>query len=398
MVLTQNQRELFEKVYSLALKKFKIHMENMHDEIPYELTACDDGEFYKLTKGCDLYDFYNWTTSFVTGLAPLFYLNTKNDEYLKWADGFEKYYHNKVFETPLESMHDMGFLYILYSVAMYKVTGDKKHREDALKAADELAKRFNINGCYIDAWNKMDEEFDEGRAIVDSMMNLSLFMWAWKETGHSFYKNIATSHAQTTRKYFVREDGSVAHSYIFDAPTGKMIEESNTCGYANGSWWARGTAWAVYGFSLLGEYMENEQYSDLSKTLFENYKKALTKESKVPVWDFRLPKDMPAKKCGKVAAQWDETLSENTCYNVDTSACAIMACALLRMCKNEPDEKLKSFAIESVEELCRNYINEDEAVCGLLHHQNGNMTYTTFGDYFLAEALSALLFDTKSFW
>jgi len=393
MELSLKQKQLFQKIYRIALEKFKIHMDKMNG-MPYELTACDDGMFYNAEKGCNLNERYNWTTSFVTGLAPLYYKTTENKDYLIWAEQFEKYYRSKVFDTPLNSIHDMGFLYVLYSIAMYNLTGDKAHKTDALKAADELSKRFSIKGKYIDSWNMMNDESEEGRAIVDCMMNLPLLLWAWKETGHLFYRDIADVHAETTLKLFVRDDDTVAHSFVFDRLTGELLGESNTCGYSNGSHWARGTAWATYGFWVIGEYMDKKAYTDISERLANAYIKALGRESKVPPWDFRLPEDIPAKKCGRIPAEWDETDPKNAPYVVDTSATAVMACAFLRMGR----EDLKRFAVESMEELCEKYVNEDTSVPGILHHQNGNMTYTTFGDYFLMEALSAILFEEKSIW
>ncbi len=393
MNITQNQKDLFQKVYNIALKKFNIHMLHMNG-MPYELTACSDGMYYNAEKGCDLNTRYNWTTSFVTGLAPLYYKVTGNKDYLNWAKQFQNFYHSKVFDTPLDSIHDMGFLYVLYSIAMYEVTGNVNHRTDALKAADELTKRFNISGKYIDSWNRMDDESEEGRAIVDSMMNLPLLWWAWKETGHIFYRDVASSHAETTLKHFVREDNSVAHSFVFDRQTGNMIEESNTCGYSNGSYWARGTAWATYGYAVAGEYLHCDKYTAVSTKLAKAYMETIGKCSKVPPWDFRLPEDIPAKKCGRIPAEWDETNPDNAPLVADTSATAVMACAFLRMGMKE----LKTFAVESIEELCKIYVNEDTNVPGILHHQNGNMTYTTFGDYFLMEALSVILFGIKGFW
>lgn len=393
MKISENQKNLFTKVYETALKKFDIHMANMNG-MPYELTACTDGMFYNAEKGCNLNERYNWTTSFVTGLAPLYYKTTGKDHYLEWAKQFEEFYHSKVFDTPLDSIHDMGFLYVLYSIAMYKITGDTAHRTDALKAADELCKRFSVRGKYIDSWGRMDEEVEDGRAIVDCMMNLSLLLWAWKETGHNFYRDVADVHAETTLELFVRDDATVAHSFIFDRFTGKVIEESNTCGYSNGSWWARGTAWAVYGFAVIGEYMGKDVYSNVSRTLAKAYVNQLENKSKIPVWDFRLPPEWPAKKCGRIPADWDETKAENQHLVVDTSATAIMACAFLRM----GDEELVNFAIDSIEELCNKYLDLNTDVPGLLHHQNGNMTYTTFGDYFLMEALSVILYDEKGVW
>ena len=40
------------------------------------------------------------------------------------------------------TMHDLGFLYSLYSVALYKLTGDPHQRALGLKAANVFAGRF----------------------------------------------------------------------------------------------------------------------------------------------------------------------------------------------------------------------------------------------------------------
>lgn len=395
-IFSVNNYTLLNNKYNDGIRKFDLHMKRMNNCVPYEYQACEDGHF---EKGCDLYDMNNWMTSFVTGLAPIYYKSTKNDIYLKWANSFEKYYHFKMFDIPMESMHDLGFLYSPYSVAMYKLTGDERHKQDALKAADELAKRFSLSGGYIDAWERMDNEERPGRAIIDSMMNIPLLLWAWKESGHPFYRDIAISHAELTKKLFIREDFSVAHSFIFDKKTGEVIGEANNCGFDNGSWWARGTAWAVYGFSILARYTDNDEYRKLAANIAKAYMRQLPENSYIPIWDFRLPKDLPAKKCGPVKADWDETKLENCEFNVDTSAAAIMACGLLCLYKQTNEDWMLKFAIESIEELSADkYVNWKSDVLGILSHQNGQMSYTTYGDYFFIEALSMILYNEDGCW
>ena len=69
------------------------------------------------------------------------------------------------------------------------------HKEDALKAADELCKRFDIKGGYIEAWSELDGSEENHRwMIADSTMNISLLFWAWQETGKFYYRDIAESH------------------------------------------------------------------------------------------------------------------------------------------------------------------------------------------------------------
>jgi unsaturated chondroitin disaccharide hydrolase len=341
---------------------------------------------------------YNWVTSFITGLAPLFYRVRKDGRYISWAEKYMDAYHTKIFRYPLETMHDIGFLYSPYSAALYRLTGDSEHRTVALKAADELLKRFDIKGKYIDAWGKMDGVGGTGRAIIDCMMNIALLMWAHKETKHIIYKDVAVAHAETTRKYFIRDDFSVAHSYDFNRATGEMSGENNGCGYENGSHWARGTAWAAYGFAILARYTDRDDYAELAANIFEKYKSEM-KGGYVPVWDFRLPKDKPAAICGSATADWDETSPENRKFNVDTSAAAIMSCALLELYERTRNEDYRDFADNTLKTLCRpEFFNADPNIPGILKKQNGQTAYTLFGDFFFCEALQRLLYNTKTCW
>jgi unsaturated chondroitin disaccharide hydrolase len=149
-------------------------------------------------------------------------------------------------------MHDLGFLYSLYSVALFKLTGEPAHRQTALRAATVLAGRFETRGQYLRAWGRMEEQATDyaGLAIIDSMMNLPLLFWAADQSGDSRYRDLATQHADTTLRHFVRADGSVFHAYRFDPRTGQALGPANYCGYAVDSHWARGAAWAIYGFAL----------------------------------------------------------------------------------------------------------------------------------------------------
>ncbi len=379
------------EAYSLCIKKFEQHKKNFTVLGSYEGPVLN-GEYYKEGIFRDFYDKDQWMASFITGFAPLYYRTEKDNNYLIWANQFASGYKEKVFEYPLDTMHDLGFLYQPYSVAMYQLTGDINHKISAIKAADELLKRFNIYGRYIDAWRRMDDDESTGRAIVDSMMNIPLLFWAWKETGHTAYRDIAKAHADTIAKYFVREDYSVAHSFLFDTKTGELLEESNTCGFGNGSHWGRGTAWAAYGFAMTAKYLDDKKYYDLSMKIVEKYLKELGADNYIPVWDFRLPADKPAHKYYNTVKDWDETDPKNKEFAVDTSATAIMACAIFELDDYIFCPELRAFAEKSLEALCdEKYIYFDTNISGILKRQNGRMNTEPYGDYYFAEALQRAL-------
>ncbi|MDF2926339.1 MAG: glycosyl hydrolase, family 88 [Paenibacillaceae bacterium] len=263
-----------------------------------------------------LYSMDQWTLSFFTGMAIHAYNYAGNSGDLEWVLRQQDDYRKKVADYALDTMHDLGFLYSLSQVALYRSTGNREAREIGLLAATELAKRFSVNGKYIDAWSRMDRTDEEiaGLMIIDCMMNLPLLFWAWQETGHCFYREVAEAHADTTLRFLVREDHSVRHAFKFHRITGIPDGERNHCGFGVGSAWARGTAWAMYGFAVAYRYTGKAVYLEEAKQIAEFFLLQLP-ESGIPVWDFRLPPGAPPL--------------------VDTSACAIAACALLELSEIE---------------------------------------------------------------
>lgn len=404
---SEETRKIAEEAYKKCVEKFGIYMEN-YKGTPYDVDASIDGNYLN---NCFKNPFKNsdcWTASMITGLAPLYYRTEKNTALLDWADKFYEHYSDKIYDNPtLDTMHDLGFLYSPYCVAMYQITGDKKYRDVALKAADELAKRFHIKTGCIDAWGNMTFQYVKRpvRIIIDTLMNLPLLLWAWMETNHSFYVDVVESHINIVKKYLLREDGSVAHQFIFDRKTGEVIGENNSCGFANGSWWARGTAWAIYGLAIVARYLNRRcefrylsgEYHSIAEKLVDNYINALGEGKYVPIWDFRLPKDTPAKSCGSVPP-WDETKIENCKYNVDSSACALVACGILELSKLKENKKHIEFMENSINVLCREYFNDDTNIPGILKMQTGNGWYSLFGDYYFVEALQVYLNDTQTCW
>lgn len=390
-------KALAEETYKKCVKKFDIYLEKYSGE-PYELGGCMSGNYFDGAEKCKLKVSSNWLTSCITGLAPLYYRTEKDEKLLEWAQQFEPYYYDKVYNDPVYfTMHDLGFLYSPYSVAMYQLTGDKKYRDTALKAADELAKRFHIETGCIDAWGNETYQYLKRpvKLIVDTMMNLPLLWWAWSETKHNYYIDVAKAHIKMVKKYLLREDGTVAHQYHFDRSTGEMIEEHNSCGYSNGSYWARGTSWAICGFAIAGRWLESKneflslarEYQHIAERLADTYIKTIGKGNYVPVWDFRLPKDAPATACGSSNTHWDETKPENCIYNVDTSACSIIARGLMELLTYKENTVYRDFVDNSVRVLCQEYFNGDPNVPGILSRQGGNDSYNVLGDFYFAELL-----------
>ena len=225
------------------ITKIENNMEKIGSDLREFKSSIDGNYLANREEAIKIGHIFNWTQSFFVGMALWSYLDTKNKKFLEWAESFKDSYKRKVFDTPLETMHDVGFLYSPFAVMLYNITGDEEYKEIGIKAADVLAMRYEPKGGYIRAWGRMDYKTPEyvdsglakdhffteskGLAIIDCMMNLPLLFWASEVTGHPFYKRIAMMHADTTMKYFIRDDYSVKHAFRFSESTGEPLGETN---------------------------------------------------------------------------------------------------------------------------------------------------------------------------
>lgn len=391
---------VYEKAYEICIKKIAEHMRQIDEagEL-YEYHACLSGDYYKESTKTPFNDTI-WTPSFFTGLPALAFKTHNDLKYIRWSNKHAVSYKEKIFKYPLNTHHDLGFIYSPFSVALYKLTGDSIHKEAALRSADELLKRFNIRGGFIEAWDRMDSDDIRGISIIDCMMNLALLFWAWKETGNVFYKDIAAAHADHTLKRFVREDGTVHHAVRYIEKENAFVSD-NYCGYAVNSKWARGMAWAVYGFAIAYGYTRNELYLEASEKIADSFVNELKEEDFIPVWDFKLDEKYPARMCRlpDIKPDWDETDPKNKIYNRDTSAAAITVSGILEIYKYKKVQKLTDAADKILESLCSDkYFNNDPNIPGILKYSNGKMSYTAFGDYFFVEALQKRLYNCDICW
>ena len=128
-------------------------------------------------------------------------------------------------------------------------TGSKEGREAALKAADQLISRFQPVGEFIQAWGQMGAK-DNYRFIIDCLLNLPLLYWASEETGQEKYRDVAEKHIRTALANVIREDDSTWHTFFMNPETGEPDHGATCQGYKDGSAWARGQAWGVYGTAI----------------------------------------------------------------------------------------------------------------------------------------------------
>jgi unsaturated chondroitin disaccharide hydrolase len=119
-------------------------------------------------------------------------------------------------------------------------------------------------------------------------------------------------HTLTTRRVLVRGDGSTAHEGIFDTDTGEFLRQSTQQGYRGDSCWSRGLTWALYGFATCYEYSRDPNFLRTAEDCADYYI-AHSGADGVPPWDFNAPADSRKQ--------------------ADTSAAAIAAAGMLRLCR-----------------------------------------------------------------
>lgn len=335
----------------------------------------------------------NWTTGFWTGQIWLAYEWSKADELKKVGKIQAKSFLDRIDRKIEVDHHDMGFLYTPSCVAAYKLVGDETAKEAAIKAADQLISRFQPVGEFIQAWGPMNQP-ENYRFIIDCLLNLPLLYWATEETGDQKYREIAEKHIHTAIANVIREDYSTWHTFFMNMETGEPDHGATCQGYKDGSAWARGQAWGIYGCALAYRYTKRPEY-------IEDFKHV------TGYFLDHLPSDL--------VPYWDLEFGEGSEEPRDSSSASIAACGMLEMAKylDESDAACcVSIAKKIMESVVEHYSVKD------LKESNGLVLHSTYskkspyntctpegvdecniwGDYFYMEALTRLSKDWNPYW
>lgn len=331
-----------------------------------------------------------WTTGFWPGMLWLAYEWTGDEKYRQAADVQMESFAERMLNKVDVDHHDLGFLYSLTAIAAYRLTGNESARELGLETARTLMKRYWEKPGIIQAWGRMDDPDQKGRTIVDSLMNLPLLYWASQTTGDERFYNAGLRHAHQLQRYFVRPDHTTYHTYYFDTDTGAPKFGKTAQGFADESCWARGQAWAIYGFPLSYAYTRDASFLDTASKLADYF-------------IAHIPSD------GVV--YWDLAFGDGSGEEKDSSASAIAACGILELAKGLPEgeqkEKYLQSAQRSVEALATHYTSRNlpESNALILHGVYskpggaGVNEANLWGDYFYLEALMRLARpDWEMYW
>ena len=177
----------------------------------------------------------DWCSGFFPGSIWLTY-NLTGDK--KWLPLAEKYTEALDSVKYLKWHHDVGFMIGCSYLNGYRMADKKEYKDVIIEAARSLSTRFRPNAGVIQTWAA-----DKGYHVVD-----------------------------------------------YDPETGEVRKRQTAQGYADESAWARGQAWALYGYTTCYRYTKDKKYLDQAQKVYNFiFNNKNLPEDLVPYWDYDAP-------------------------------------------------------------------------------------------------------------
>lgn len=336
----------------------------------------------------------DWTGGFWPGILWYMYEYTQDTIWKNKAREWTHSLESNQFNT---AHHDIGFMmYSSYGHAL-RLAPEEGDEAILLQSARSLCKRYSPVVGSIQSWNKRNSKGDihtwEFPVIIDNMMNLELLFFASKVTSDTTFRSIAVQHAENTLKNHLRPDFSSYHVVNYDPQTGDVLHRQTLQGFSDGSTWARGQAWGIYGFTLCYRETKDGRFLNTAVGMADFFLDHQNlPEDGIPLWDFN------AGKPG-FHPDWDYQPERYPETPRDASAAAIAAAALLELSTFTEGDKRTKYE-QAAEKILASlsspaYMNTDrENPFFLLKHSTGNLPSgrevdvpLIYADYYFLEAL-----------
>jgi hypothetical protein len=314
-----------------------------------------------------------WCSGFFGGSLWYLYEFTKDPTWKEAANKWTMAIEKEQFNT---TTHDLGFMLYCPFGNGYRLTGNEQYKSILLQGAKSLATRFDPKRKVIKSWEKF-REYDYP-VIVDNMMNLEFLFWAAKKSGDKTLYNICIEHANSTLKNHFRPDHSAYHVLCY-GKNGEVLAKTTAQGYADESAWARGQAWALYGYTVMYRETKMKKYLLQAQGIadfFIHHPNLPT--DKIPYWDFNAP-NIPNEER-------------------DASAGAIASSALFELSQypGKNNKEYRSVATQMLQSLCSDAYRAKPGENGnfLIKHCVGAKPLKSevdvplvYADYYFLEAL-----------
>ena len=287
--------------------------------------------------------------------------------------------------------HDLGFLIFCSYGNGYRLTHNPEYKQVILDTADSLATLFRPRVGTILSWPRNIEMFGGHNTIMDNMINLEMLFWAAKNGGNPYLADIAVSHADKTMKYQFRPDYTSYHVAVYDTLTGDFIKGVTHQGYADNTMWARGQAWAIYGYTMAYRETHRQDFLDMAVHTADFWlNHPNLPEDGIPYWDFNAGQE-------DYVPDWNYDPEIFKVVPRDASAAAIVASAFLELSGYVTDGKKYSAAAAHILKSLSSpaYLAEPGTNCNfILMHSVGSIPHgeeidvpLIYADYYYLEAL-----------
>ncbi len=257
-----------------------------------------------------------WCSGFWPGILWMTYSLTGSQEVKTAAEGYTESLRRIAYQPILD--HDIGFIIgcsFGKALSLGLAPDAVDYNNVVCAAADTLATLFNpIVGTTLSWPNMRAVKQWPHNTIIDNMMNMDIMFRAAANGGNRLLRDLAITHARTTMQNAFQEDGTVAHVSVYDTIDGHLMARVTHQGLADTSMWARGQAWAIYGYTMAYRWTGKPVFLNFARKVTDIYlhRLAQTSDDAVPLWDMddpRGPGEAPR----------------------DASAAAIVASALLEL-------------------------------------------------------------------
>ncbi len=315
----------------------------------------------------------NWCEGFLGGMMWIFARRTGDPEWRARAEHYSRLIEERQHDR---NVHDLGFLFWSTWKRWYDLDGDPALEERVVTAGTTMGHRYNPAGKYLRSFVAPESCF------IDIMMNIGIIYYAALESDNRDLLRKVNEHCLTTRRYLVRGDGSTAHEGLFDVNSGEFIRQSTHQGWRDDSSWARGQAWALYGFGTAYRFSQDPVFLDTAERCAEFFIER-TGDKAVPPNDWEEPS--PTRP-------WE------------SSAAAIAASGLFQLAELTGDQdrsaRYQSYAMQIMGALLSPEFVADQTPGweGILKHGSyherldlGVDESVMWGEYFFVEALDKLL-------
>ncbi|CAN5529734.1 glycoside hydrolase family 88 protein [soil metagenome] len=315
----------------------------------------------------------HWCDGFLPGMMWIFASRTGDIQWRTLAETYSRELESRKLDR---NVHDLGFLFWSTWKRWFDLEGAAEIEAVVITAGETMGHRFNERGRFLRSFVAPESTF------IDIMMNVGIIFYAAERTANDDLRQRVSDHCLTTRRYLVRGDGSTAHEGIFDLDSGEFLRQSTHQGWRSDSSWARGQAWALFGFGTAYQLSGDPRFLDTARACADFFIER-TPDHGIP------PND------------WEEPDPRSP---VESSAAAIAGSGLLQLSELVEDEVLRrryegaAFRIGSTLITHAYLAINDPGWEGILKHGSyhehnglGVDESVMWGEYFFVELLDKLM-------